>query len=247
MAAVVGRFFDERAEIYDTLRPQDGAWWRRFDALVREGDLHGRRVLDVGCGTGTLAAALADRARARVWGVEPSSEMLRVARARILPGVGLKQGSAEALPFKDGWFERVVMSLVVHLVDRPQAFLEAARVLAPTGRLAIATFDEGHFDAWWASRFFPSLAGVDRARFPTRKELETQLAQSGFAEIRFVEQADAETITRETALQRLHGRHISTFSLLDPAEVASGIERAELELPELVEVRLEQLLVVATL
>ena len=64
-------FFDRRAGVYDALRPQDGAWWRRFEALVREGDLRGRRVLDVGCGTGAVAAALADTAHARVWGVEP--------------------------------------------------------------------------------------------------------------------------------------------------------------------------------
>ena len=60
-------FFDARASVYDTLRPQDGAWWRRFEALVREGDLRGRRVLDIGCGTGALAAALVERESARVW------------------------------------------------------------------------------------------------------------------------------------------------------------------------------------
>ena len=58
--------------------------------------------------------------------------------------------------------------------------------------------------------------------------------------------AGHETIPRETALRRLRGRHISTFALLDPEEVRAGIERAERELPDPVEVRLEQLLVVAT-
>ena len=41
----------------------------------------------------------------------------------------VKVAPAERLPFKDGWFERAVMWLVVHLVDRPQAFAEARRVL----------------------------------------------------------------------------------------------------------------------
>ena len=48
----------------------------------------------------------------------------------------VKVAPAEQLPFKDGWFERALMWLVVHLVDRPRAFGEAARVLAPDGRLA---------------------------------------------------------------------------------------------------------------
>src|SRR5437773_5237391 len=51
-----------------------------FDLLVREGDLRGRRVLEVGCGTGQLAAALAERAYAKVWAVDASPEMLAVAR-----------------------------------------------------------------------------------------------------------------------------------------------------------------------
>jgi SAM-dependent methyltransferase len=239
-------FFDEHAPVYDELRPQNGAWWRRFDALVREGDLRGRRVLDVGCGTGALASALSDRAQARVWAVEPSAEMLAVARARAPRGVGLKQADAEDLPFKDGWFERVVMSLVVHLVDRRRALAEAHRVLAPEGRLVIATFDHAHFDAWWAARLFPSIAEIDRMRFPTRAQLAEELREAGFVEAREIALPDEERIPRAEALRRLHGRHISTFSLLPPDEVRVGIERAERELPDPVVVRLEQLIVVAT-
>jgi len=96
---------------------------------VREGDLLGRRVLDVGCGTGRLAAALDERG-ARVWAVEPSPEMAALARERF---ANVKIAPAERLPFKDGWFDRAVMWLVLHLVDRPRALAEVARILAPGG------------------------------------------------------------------------------------------------------------------
>ena len=213
-------FFDERAAVYDELRPQDGAWWRRFEALVREGDLRGRRVLDVGCGTGTLAAALAERAHARVWGVEPSGEMLAVARSRAPRGVGLKQGSARGAAVQ-GRLVRAGRDVARRASRRPPASLRrgCGACSSPEGRLAIATFDQAHFDAWWAVRFFPSLRAVDRARFPSRDELATRAREAGFTDVRHVPLPDIETISRETALRRLHGRHISTFALLDPDEV----------------------------
>lgn len=238
--------FDARAATYDHVRPQNAVWWRRFDALVEHGDLRGRRVLDIGCGTGALVAALAEHAHARVWGVEPSEQMLEVARRRVPRGTGLKRADAEALPFTAGWFERAVMSLVVHLLDRPRALAEARRVLGGSGRLAIATFDRSHFDGYWAAPFFPSLADIDRRRFPTSEELCAELAAAGFEEVTTVPLPEVELLERHEALRRLHARHISTFDLLEEDEVRAGIARAERELPDHVESRLEQLLVVAS-
>src|SRR4051812_19301959 len=97
--------FARVASSYDDLRPTDERWWRLFDAIVEAGDVRGRRVLDLGCGTGQLASALAERAAARVWGVDASTEMAAVARAA---GVDVKVAPAERLPFRDGWFDRAV-------------------------------------------------------------------------------------------------------------------------------------------
>lgn len=209
---------------------------------MREGDLTGRRVLEVGCGTGRFLAALAGRAKA--WGIDPSPEMLEVARGRV-HGAGLKLGSAEELPFKDAWFERAAMWLVVHLVDRPRAFAELRRVLAPGGRLAIATFDPAHFDEFWLNALFPSLEAIDRARFPTGEQLEEEFGAAGFGEMGLTRLSQQASIDRADALERIRGKHISTFDLLDDDEYAAGLERAERELPERVEYRLEWLLTVA--
>jgi SAM-dependent methyltransferase len=242
-----GPDFDRRAASYDSLRPQDGAWWQRFDALVELLGLRGGRVLDIGCGTGALAAALAERAHARVWGVDASEEMLAVARTRVPRAVGLRRGRAEALPFRDGWFDAAVLSLVVHLVERPAAFAEAARVLAPGGRVGIATFAPEHFDTYWLNPWFPGIAEVDRRRFPAPAVLERELGEAGFGDVRAVRLEWVGSLARDEALERIRGRHISSFDLLDEDTIRTGSERALRELPERVETRLAQLVVGATL
>jgi ubiquinone/menaquinone biosynthesis C-methylase UbiE len=209
-----------------------------------EGDLPGRRVLDVGCGTGALASALAERG-ARVWGVDASEEMLAVARAAVGTRVGLKLGRAEELPFKDAWFERVVLRLVVHLVERPRALSELARILVPGGRASIATFTEGHFEWYWLTSVFPEVGEIDRRRFPRPDALEAELLEAGFATTRTTILGQRRSISRADALERIRGRYISTLRLLDEETYAAGLARAERELPEEIESVLEWAVVTA--
>jgi SAM-dependent methyltransferase len=236
--------FGPLANDYDRLRPADDNWWELVDVLVSEGDLRGRRVLDVGCGTGRLAVALAERG-AKVWGVDTSEEML--AQARLVAGreVGLKRGSAEALPFKDGWFDRVVLRLVVHLLDRRRALAELERVLAPGGRALFATFTPGHFEWYWLVSVFPEVGEIDRGRFPTPDVLTRELEQAGLSSVTTRSLTQRSRLTRAEALRRIRGRYISTLRLLDDETFAAGLERAERELPEEIDVRLEWAIVSA--
>jgi len=199
-------------------------------------------VLDIGCGTGRFLAQLGEVAKA--WGVDASPEMLDVARSRAA-GAGLKLGSAEELPFKDEWFERATMWLVAHLVDRPRAFAEARRVLARRGRFAVATFDPSYFDEFWLNELFPSMEEADRERFPTAEELKAELVGAGFEDARLTRLSQRGSLDRETALDRIRGRHISTFDLISEEEYAAGLAQAERELPESIDYRVEWLIAVA--
>lgn len=212
--------------------------------LAEEGDFAGQRVLDVGCGTGRLALALVERG-ARVWGVDPSEEMLAEARANAAGKVALKRASAEALPFKAGWFDRAVFRLVIHLVDRPRAFAEGARVLGPRGRIVLATFAPESLDRFWVARVFPAVAEIDRGRFPGEEELTSELAEAGFGRVHARRLAQKGHLDRADALERIRGRYISTLHMLDDDMLADGLARAERDLPDVVEDEREWLVVVA--
>jgi ubiquinone/menaquinone biosynthesis C-methylase UbiE len=168
--------------------------------------------------------------------------MAALARERVST---VKIAPAEQLPFKDGWFERAVMLLVIHLVDRPKAFAEARRVLRAEGRLVIATFDPAHFERYWLNRFFPSLEAIDRARFPEPDALQQELANAGFESVRLVPLSQKASIDRESALARVRGRFISPLQLLDESEYEQGLERMEQELPEQNEYALEWIVAAA--
>lgn len=225
--------FGELADHYDRLRPVDENWLEVFELLVAEAALLDQRVLDVGCGTGVLAAALADRG-VRVAGVDPSAEMLGAARPATDGAVDLRLGRAEALPFDDGSFDRVVFRLVIHLVDLPRALREAARVLVPRGRVAIATFSPEHFDRYWLNTFFPDVLAIDRERFATPAQLAEGLGAAGFEPPRVRTLRQRGRLSRADALERIRGRFISTLRLLDEGAYAAGLARAERELPEFI-------------
>ena len=238
--------FDARAATYDTLRPADASWWEAFAHLVELGDLRGRRIVDVGCGTGRLAEALLSEARAKVWAIDASDEMVAVARETLPAEIGVRRGDAERLPFRDGWFDRVTMSLVLHLLDRTRALSEARRVVQGDGRIAISTFHPDHFDSYWLNPYFPSIRHIDEERFPTPATMEAELAEAGFPLFAVRRLTTELTIDREDALARIRGRHISTFDLLPPEEIEEGTSRAERELPARVVTRLERLVAVGS-
>ena len=122
---------------------REGAWRPRLVRAVLAGDP--RDVLDLGCGTGMLAIAIARSSeRARVTGIDGDPQILRLARAKAgSDGVTYAEGPADALPFEDASFDRVVTSLLLHHLVPPvkrAALAEARRVLRPGGRLHVADF-----------------------------------------------------------------------------------------------------------
>lgn len=112
------------------------AYYERPAMLALAGDVTGRRILDAGCGSGALSAALRDRG-AVVTGIDASAGMLALARRRLGGDVALRVVDLrDPLPFGDGTFDDVAASLVLHyLEDWGPTLAELRRVLRPGGRL----------------------------------------------------------------------------------------------------------------
>ncbi|MFJ8028169.1 class I SAM-dependent methyltransferase [Streptomyces sp. NPDC096311] len=117
------------------------AYYERPAMLALAGGVSGRRILDAGCGSGPLSAALRDRG-AVVTGIDADAGMLALARRRLGDDAALHVVDlSDRLPFADGAFDDVVASLVLHyLEDWGPTLAELRRVLRPGGRL-IASVD----------------------------------------------------------------------------------------------------------
>ncbi len=111
------------------------------------GPVAGKRVLEVGCGTGELLRSVArDSTAARLVGLDPDQGMIEQAGAKFRAAgirAELLRGYAEALPFPDGSFDVVLSSLMFHHLDGPTkraALREWRRMLAPGGVLVLVDF-----------------------------------------------------------------------------------------------------------
>lgn len=166
---------------------------RRFRDLMRGrvgADLpEGGTAVDVGCGTGTFALALAPaREDARVIGVDGDAEILALARDK--PGAGAvewHEGLAQELPLADRSADVVTMSLVLHHLlpgEKRDALAEAKRVLKPGGSLHIADWGPPH-DPLASALFFVSQAidGFDRTRDHRAGRLPQFVTEAGFGSV----------------------------------------------------------------
>jgi len=119
------------------------------------------RILDLGCGTGTLTLLLKSQyPSTQVEAIDADHQILGIARdkaARAGLDIAFHQVMSEALPFPDASFDHVFSSLLFHHLTRDQklgTLSEVRRILRPRGRLHIADFGRPHNATMRAAFYF---------------------------------------------------------------------------------------------
>jgi ArsR family transcriptional regulator len=144
-AAAAEQYFAAHAGEWDAIRSLHVAESEVEQAMARIlGPAPIGRLVDVGTGTGRMLELFGPRA-ASALGVDRSPEMLRLARAKLAESgrvaVDLRQGDMYALPLASASADLVIVHQVLHYAHQPaSAISEAARVLAPGGRLLLVDF-----------------------------------------------------------------------------------------------------------
>jgi ubiquinone/menaquinone biosynthesis methyltransferase len=153
---------------YDLINDLQSFWLHRYwkRRLIRFADVRrGTRALDVCCGTGDVAAALAHQG-ATVVGLDFSWPMLMVANQRRRNAAEWIRGDALKMPFSDGYFDLVTISYGLrNLADCREGLAEMRRLLRPGGKLLVLDFGKPENPLWRGSGVvFISLTCVWRYR-----------------------------------------------------------------------------------
>jgi len=142
-AASAASWFESHAGEWDAIRSlhvEESAVEGAMAAVLGEGPLG--TMVDIGTGTGRMLELFGGQAETAL-GIDRSSEMLRLARAKLAgrDNTELRQADLYALPMADGVADVAILHHVLHYAQQPgAAILEAGRVLGPGGRLLIADF-----------------------------------------------------------------------------------------------------------
>lgn len=164
-----------------------GDWMSQFSNTGV--DVTGARILDCGCGPGHYGPLLLDAGARSVIGLDRESRCLDQAKAGG-SYLGLVRAMAEALPFRDGCADVVLLRYVIHHAEDPakRAILEELqRVLSDKGRLVVETSVHSQFGKHHDHQIFPRLTEITSSMYPSVEALAALVLEAGFKDVRFIE------------------------------------------------------------
>lgn len=227
-----GALYDTIGQDYDTTRRADPGI---VECLVRHLRLDpGSLCLDVACGTGNYALALAGSG-VQIVGVDLSRTMLSAARAKCNL-LRMAVADAVALPFPAASFQAAVCILAVHHFGDPtRVFAEVRRVMR-SGRFVVFTATAEQMRGYWLSEYFPRAMSRSIEQMPSLDFLRRTLEKAGFRFLSYEPWAVPHDLNDNFLYSGKHWpdryldpgvrKSISTFAnLAEPTEIATGLER----------------------
>jgi ubiquinone/menaquinone biosynthesis C-methylase UbiE len=205
----------------------------------------GQRVLDVACGTGVLARAVASEVgpTGSVVGLDVNAGMLDIAR-RQAPLLDWRQGRAEGLPFEDGEFDSVVSQFgLMFFENQAAAIEEMTRTLRNGGRLAVAVWDRLETSPGYAAvtrllrrLFGDEIAGAMRAPFSLgdRTILQPLFEGQGLEDVRVATEPGSARFPSIQSWMYTDVRGWTLADLLDEEQYQRLVAEAEKELQSFV-------------
>jgi len=219
--------YSRQAERYDQTRAASPTVLRPLREALSGAP--GRRLADIGGGTGNYAVALAREGWEPVV-VDRSAEMLARAAAKGLETV---EADAQRLPFGDETFDAVTMiSMLHHVEDRGAALAEARRILRRGGRLVLMGFTREDAASLWILDYFPSSRRWMEATHPPRAAFLAELPGARLLDFGFQDMQDASLAALSTdperVLQAAETGETSYFERMQrdhPNELRAGLAR----------------------
>lgn len=197
--------------------------------IIRCGEINqGKRILDLGCGTGNVALQLLEVIDLNIIGADISIPMLEVARKKSLDVIRADANNT-GLPFLDNSFDTVMGVYIIHQIKSlTSLFSECFRILRK-GTLVLLTSSHAQIERQHPviKQFFPSFISIDKNRFPDIHRVDNLLNAAGFRDIKHEEVRGGSIPLDDEYLRKVKGKHISTYQLLPQREFESGVEKLE--------------------
>jgi SAM-dependent methyltransferase len=219
--------YSRQAERYDQTRSASPSVLRPLREALEGAP--GRRLADIGGGTGNYALALKREGWEPVV-VDRSAEMLARAAAK---GLEVVEADAQQLPFENESFDAATMiSMLHHVEDRGAALAEARRILRSEGRLVLKGFTGEDAGSLWVLDYFPSSRPWMAATHPPRSAILDNLPGARLIDLEFEDMEDASlaalSADPERVLEAAESGATSYFERMQrdhPDELQAGLAR----------------------
>lgn len=214
------------SKIYDSYRsyPDD-----LIEKIIELGRIsRGKKVLDLGCGTGNIAWQIKKKIDADLIGVDVSLAMLKVAKNKSLE-VLCANIDNRRLPFRDGSFDNIIGAYVIHQIKNLNFLLSECYRVLRNGALVLLTSSHEQIEDQHPiiKDFFPSYVDIDKGRFPDIDRIDYLLESLSFKNITHEEMTVANIPIDSEYLQKVKNKYVSTYHLMPQGEFENGVAKLE--------------------